>query len=207
LICCRSSSFFVAFRLAKAAPQLAHAWAAAVLGSVPVAASAASDIVPVILATACAIVATLIQVSWLLLRRATVTASVWLSRRADRGVRRIDGLAAQRVVYQVEADATVLGICCGARMRSMDLETQPARRAVFQRAAAAAGRLGPPVDRLGRLFLVLGCMNLVVAYQFSTEAWVNFKTFGLLGLTFAYSVFDRHLRGSTLEGAEQWLKP
>src|SRR6267378_3830551 len=150
--------FFVAFRLAKAAPQLAHAWAAAVLGSVPAAASAASDIVPVIVATACAIVATLIQVSWLLLRRATVTASVWLS-------------AALIVVF-------------GGLTVWLHNEWFIKWKPTLLYWAFAA---------------VLACMNLVVAYQFSTEAWVNFKTFGLLGLTFAYSVSTgiyvaRHLK-------------
>ena len=42
-------------------------------------------------------------------------------------------------------------------------------------------------------FLVSGIANLVVAYNFSEEIWVNFKLFGLLGLTvlfiLAQSVF------------------
>jgi len=51
-------------------------------------------------------------------------------------------------------------------------------------------------------FLLLGSVNLVVAYRYSTETWVNFKTFGLLGLTFAYSISTglyvaRHLKSTT----------
>jgi intracellular septation protein len=37
-------------------------------------------------------------------------------------------------------------------------------------------------------FFVLGGVNLFVIYNFSTEAWVNFKLFGLLGLTFLFVV-------------------
>lgn len=37
-------------------------------------------------------------------------------------------------------------------------------------------------------FIVLGLINLYVAYFFSTEIWVNFKLFGLLGLTFAFVI-------------------
>jgi intracellular septation protein len=37
-------------------------------------------------------------------------------------------------------------------------------------------------------FIVLGFVNLYVAYSFSTEIWVNFKLFGLLGLTFAFVI-------------------
>jgi len=37
-------------------------------------------------------------------------------------------------------------------------------------------------------FIVLGIINLYVAYNFDTETWVNFKLFGLLGLTFVFVV-------------------
>lgn len=37
-------------------------------------------------------------------------------------------------------------------------------------------------------FIILGFVNLYVAYFFSTETWVNFKLFGLLGLTFAFVI-------------------
>jgi intracellular septation protein len=51
-------------------------------------------------------------------------------------------------------------------------------------------------------FALLGGLNLLVAYNYSTETWVNFKTFGLLGLTFAYSISTglyvaRHLKSTT----------
>lgn len=35
-------------------------------------------------------------------------------------------------------------------------------------------------------FLMLGAANLVVVYNFDTDTWVNFKLFGLLGLTFVF---------------------
>ena len=35
-------------------------------------------------------------------------------------------------------------------------------------------------------FTAMGCINLWVAYSFSTSAWVNFKLFGGLGLMFAF---------------------
>ncbi len=37
-------------------------------------------------------------------------------------------------------------------------------------------------------FLVSGALNLWVAYQFSQETWVNFKLFGLLGLSIGFIV-------------------
>ena len=35
-------------------------------------------------------------------------------------------------------------------------------------------------------FLLSGIANLVVAYNFSEDIWVNFKLFGLLGLTIVF---------------------
>lgn len=37
-------------------------------------------------------------------------------------------------------------------------------------------------------FMLSGALNIVVAYQFSTDIWVNFKLFGLFGLTFLFAI-------------------
>lgn len=37
-------------------------------------------------------------------------------------------------------------------------------------------------------FFAVGLLNLYVAYGYSEETWVNFKLFGLLGLTFAFII-------------------
>jgi len=39
-------------------------------------------------------------------------------------------------------------------------------------------------------FIIAGIANIVVAYNFSEAFWVNFKLFGLLGLTFAFMLFQ-----------------
>ena len=49
-----------------------------------------------------------------------------------------------------------------------------------------------------RFFLLQGVLNIFVAYNFSTDVWVNFKLFGSLGLTLAFVVlqalyFSRHI--------------
>jgi intracellular septation protein len=41
-------------------------------------------------------------------------------------------------------------------------------------------------------FAFAGLLNIYVAYHFSEETWVNFKLFGLMGLTFAF-VFGQSL--------------
>lgn len=47
-------------------------------------------------------------------------------------------------------------------------------------------------------FILLGFVNVYVIYHFSTEAWVNFKVFGVLGATLVFVVLQgfyiaRHL--------------
>lgn len=37
-------------------------------------------------------------------------------------------------------------------------------------------------------FMAVGALNAYVVTSFSTETWVNFKLFGLLGLTFAFTI-------------------
>ena len=48
-------------------------------------------------------------------------------------------------------------------------------------------------------FIVMGVLNLVVAYNFSTDIWVNFKLFGGMGLMLVFIVIQslwlsRHMR-------------
>ncbi len=42
----------------------------------------------------------------------------------------------------------------------------------------------------GLFFLFLAGANLVVVYTFSTQVWVNFKLFGMLGLTLLFLLFQ-----------------
>ena len=47
-------------------------------------------------------------------------------------------------------------------------------------------------------FAVLGCLNLYVAFNFSTDTWVNFKLFGTMGLMLLFVIgqsiaLDKHM--------------
>lgn len=55
-------------------------------------------------------------------------------------------------------------------------------------------------------FILLGFINLYVVYNFDTDTWVNFKLFGMLGLTFLFIVLQaiylsRH--GKPVSSADQ----
>ncbi len=66
-------------------------------------------------------------------------------------------------------------------------------RPIVQRMMAQAVTLPPPVWRRLSLawvlfFFLVGILNLFVAYNFAEEVWVNFKLFGMLGLTLLFVV-------------------
>lgn len=49
-------------------------------------------------------------------------------------------------------------------------------------------------------FILMGMINIFIAYSFSTDTWVNFKLYGIMGLLFLFSIFQalylsRHLTG------------
>lgn len=39
-------------------------------------------------------------------------------------------------------------------------------------------------------FLLIGAVNIIVAYNFDTDTWVNFKVFGMLGLTLVFGIIQ-----------------
>jgi intracellular septation protein len=39
-------------------------------------------------------------------------------------------------------------------------------------------------------FVLMGALNIIVAYNFSTDAWVNFKLFGGIGLMLVFIVLQ-----------------
>jgi intracellular septation protein len=48
-------------------------------------------------------------------------------------------------------------------------------------------------------FVVMGALNIWVAYTFSTPTWVNFKLFGIMGLLLVFALgqgvyLSRHLQ-------------
>ncbi|MAY42728.1 MULTISPECIES: septation protein A [unclassified Neptuniibacter] len=51
-------------------------------------------------------------------------------------------------------------------------------------------------------FIAMGALNLFVAYTFSEEAWVNFKLFGMLGLTVIFIVLQGIYLSRHIENTE-----
>jgi len=56
-------------------------------------------------------------------------------------------------------------------------------------------------------FIVLGGLNLFVAYYYSTDTWVNFKLFGFLGITLVFIVAQAIFMGKHMTEAKDPTSP
>lgn len=180
--------FFAAFKLAGMFPEASLALAQSALGPLMIDGRVPIDQAPILLATAVAIVASLLQVGWLLLRGRKVDAMLWVSL----GVIVLFGGATIWLHDEsfIKWKPTILywlfgGILlCGRLVWNRN----------FVRSVLGAQITVPePVwEKLLWMwiafFAVVGAVNIVVAHSVPTATWVNFKLFGLMGLTFAFTI-------------------
>jgi intracellular septation protein len=180
--------FFVTYKVAGSFPQQSIAMAGAALGWMVGDGTVPDGQAPILLATAVAIIASVLQVGWLLLRGRRVDPMLWVSL----AVIVVFGGATiwfhdetfikwkPSILYWLFGSALLLGHVIWKRnlLKSL-LGTQ-------------LDVPGPVWDRLLwawiAFFGVMGIVNLAVAYSVSTDTWVNFKLFGLFGLTLIFTL-------------------
>jgi intracellular septation protein len=139
-------------------------------------------------ATAVAIATTFVQVAWLKLRGKRVDAMLWASFVI------IVVFGGATLVLQDETfikwKPTVLYWLLGAVLGGAPLVF---RRNLIRTMLSEQVRLPDPVwSRLNwswaGFFVFMGGLNLYVAYNYSTDLWVNFKLFGGMGLMLVFVV-------------------
>lgn len=89
-------------------------------------------------------------------------------------------------------------------------------RTLVERMMSHVIKVAPPIWRRVNLawvlfFIFSGAINLYVAYSYSEDTWVNFKLFGLMGLTIAFVfgqalVLARYVRTDEEEAADHALR-
>jgi intracellular septation protein len=139
-------------------------------------------------ATAVAIATTFVQVAWLKLRGKRVDAMLW----ASLGIIAVFGgatLALQNETF-IKWKPTVLYWLLGAVLGGAALLF---RRNLIRIMLSEQVQLPDPVwNRLNwswvGFFAFMGALNLYVAYNYSTDLWVNFKLFGGVGLMLVFVV-------------------
>ena len=137
-------------------------------------------------ATGVAIAATFVQIGWLKLRRRKVETMMW----ASLAIIVVFGgatLALQDETF-IKWKPTVLYWLFSITLLIAELVF---RKNLIKAMMGSQMELPDVVWRKvnlswARFFAVMGVLNLYVAFNYSTDTWVNFKLFGMLGLTFAF---------------------
>jgi intracellular septation protein len=190
--------FFGTFKYAEANKVWAAAFATQHLGSLVAGGAVGVEEAPVLLATVVVIVATLAQVAWLKARGHKVDLMLWIS------LSLVVVLGGLTVWLHSE---TFIKWKPSALYWSMGLALWVSqlvfRKNLLRALLGEQLKLPTPVwQRLNvawiAFFAAMGLLNLWVAYNFSTAAWVNFKLFGALGLMLVFTVaqglyLSRHL--------------
>ena len=175
--------FFAAFKIAEGQPDAAIALAERFMGEGLTAMTA-----PVFIATVVAIAATFLQVGCLMLRGRKVEPMLWISL----AVIVVFGSLTlylrnemfikwkPTILYWIFGGILVYGNIAGRNFIRMLLS-----KAEIEMPGHAWGTLQ---NMWIGFFAAMGVVNLLVAYLCSTDTWVNFKLFGLMGLTLVFTI-------------------
>jgi intracellular septation protein len=177
--------FFAAFKFGDANPDTAAAW----LGALGIVLDNGAK-PGVFLATVVAIAATFGQIAWVKLRHGKVDKMLWISL----GIIVVFGGATLLLHDEtfIKWKPTVLyWLFATVLVASATLFRKNLIKAMMEKQVA----LPEPVwSRLNlswaTFFAVMGFANLYVAFNFSTDAWVNFKLFGTMGLMLVFVVLQ-----------------
>jgi intracellular septation protein len=142
----------------------------------------------IFVATAIAIAATVAQITWVRLRHGSVDTMLWVSL----GIIAMFGGATLYLQDEtfIKWKPTVLYWLFGVTLLvSATVFKKNLIRALMKE------QIELPEPVWGRLnaswigfFALMGCANLFVAFNYSTDTWVNFKLFGSMGLMAAFVV-------------------
>lgn len=193
--------FFIVFKLAGSRPEDAAAFASAHLGFLVAGGVVAAKIAPMLLATLTAIGVTAVQIAWKLARGQKVDTMLWVSLAV------VAVFGGATVWFQNETfikwKPSVLYWLMGGALALTQLLTG---RSLLRTLLGEQLTLPDPVWRRLTLmwvafFAFMGLANLFVAYQFSTEIWVDFKLFGGIGLMLLFTLaqglyLSRHIEAS-----------
>jgi intracellular septation protein len=190
--------FFIAYKLGNQNPELAAALATQWLGGLVSGGQVGTQEAATLWATLIAIVATLAQVVYLLLRGKRIEPMLWIS------LLIIVLFGGATIWLHNEAfikwKPTVLyWLFAAALLGGVWLFKKNLMRLLLGSQLQLPERVWQQLNTLwAGFFTLMGVLNLYIAYSYSTNAWVNFKLFGFTGLTLVFVLFQawflsRHL--------------
>ena len=180
--------FFAAFKYSEKNPETAASWVASLLGSALVDAKQA----PILLATVVVIAATVAQIAWVHFRHGKVDKMLWVS------LVLVVVFGGLTLIFQDETfikwKPTVLYWTFALVLAvSALLFRKNLIRALMQEQITLPEAVWTKLNLawIG-FFAFMGVANLAVAFAFgfSTDAWVNFKLFGGIGLMLVFALLQ-----------------
>lgn len=180
--------FFSMFKWGESHPEAAQSLAQQHLSAFVSGGAASVTQAPILLATALAIAATLAQILYLLIRGRKVDTMLWVS------LVIISVFGGATIYFHNETfikwKPTVLYWCFSAALLvSQVFLGKNLIRLMMEKQIALPDNVWQRLSLLWAMFFgAMGLINLYVAYNFSTAAWVNFKLFGFTGLMFAFVI-------------------
>ena len=174
--------FFGAFKYAEKNPETAAAWVASLLGSAVVDVKQA----PILLATVVVMVATIAQIVWVHFRHGKVDKMLWIS------LGLVVVFGGMTLAFQNEAfikwKPTILywvfAISLG--FSALVMKKNPMKAMLGEQLTLPEPVWGKVTLSWIAFFAVMGVLNLLVAFNFPTDTWVNFKLFGGMGLMLVF---------------------
>ncbi|MCE1183649.1 MAG: septation protein A [Rhodocyclales bacterium] len=176
--------FFASFKYAEKHPEIAADWVTGLLGMT------VTDVkqAPILLATVVVIAATVAQIIWVKLRHGKVDKMLWLS------LGLVVVFGSLTLIFQNESfikwKPTILYWAFAVSMgfSLLVLKKNPLQGLLGEQLVlpeAVWNKLS--LSWIG-FFCFMGALNLIVAFNFPTDTWVNFKLFGGMGLLVVFAL-------------------
>jgi len=179
--------FFATYKVAGAYPQQSLALAGSTLGWMVGDGTVPPDQAPILLATAVAIIASLLQVGSLLARGRKVDPMLWVSLAV------IVVFGGATIWFHDETfikwkPSILYWLFGGALLAGQVFWKKNLLQSLLGTSLTCRRWCGPTAVVVDCLLLTLGFVNLAVAYSVPTDTWVSFKLFGLFGLTLVFTL-------------------
>lgn len=179
--------FFITLKIAEKT-----AYASLVLGKVlgvfGLTVSVKPDLVPIMLATVVVIVASLLQIIWVKMRHGNVDKTLWFSA----GL--VTVLGSMTLYFQnadfIKWKPTILYWAFFVTLIASEFIF---KNNIIKRMVGKEMHLPEVIWKKlnyawAVFFLGLGCLNLYVAFHYSTDTWASFKLFGTMGLMIVFVI-------------------
>lgn len=154
---------------------------------------------PVLFATATAIIATLVQIIWVRLRHGKVDTMLWISFAIIVVFGGATLLLHDEAFIKVKPTA-LYWLFALVLLFSNILFKKNLIRSLMEEKMSLPNHIWSKLNLAwSGFFILLGILNLYVAWNFTTDTWVNFKLFGATGIMFIFIILQAMMVAKHIE--------